>query len=66
MTVTAVAEDPGRERFAPRFGRGGLPQVYLADRDGTVRFAHVGPLDLSSEEMKARINAVLPRTGVDW
>lgn len=61
-----VVEDPGRKKFGEKFGSGGLPQVYLVDREGTVRFAYVGDLDLENEAMRARISSVLLSTGANW
>lgn len=40
-TVMTLLHDPGGDVFA-RFGPGGMPALYLIDRDGVVRLAEAG------------------------
>jgi hypothetical protein len=54
-----VFEDPGRERLAPTFGSGQLPQYYLADREGQVVFSIVGDYDVRGTEFRAILEPLL-------
>jgi cytochrome c biogenesis protein CcmG/thiol:disulfide interchange protein DsbE len=56
--ATIVADRNGRSAFD--YGVYGVPETFLIDRNGTIRYKHVGPLTL--EALKGPVNDVLSKT----